>query len=209
VAAYLLVALLILMLPSLLSIAFPGENPSVVRAGGDTPVVSLIVAAPIFLMAKRMSQAWPAAAGRRLAGVVLLVVMTLAVKANYDLYFVTYAAQYRQSSINSSEMASVIKGFVGSVGTRDNVYIKSWPHWVDTRLVAFAIGDPDWNNVLMTPDDISRHTPRPGNKLYILHKDDREGVQRLQQRFPEGQLREQPSATPGKQFLVFFVPGRA
>jgi len=206
ISAYLVAALLILMLPSMLSIAFPGENPSVVRAGGDTPIVSLIVAAPVYLVASKLGQGWPGRAGRWAVSVALFLVMAVAARASFDRYFVDYAIQYRHSSINSSEIAAVINGFARSIGARQNAYIKSWPYWVDTRLVAFAMGDPDWNNVLMTPDDVSRQTPPPGNKLYILNKDDKEAVQRLQQKFPQGQLREQPSVTPGKEFLVFFVP---
>ena len=207
VAAYLLLALVVLLLPSVLSLGFPAENPSVVRAGGATPIVSLMVAVPIYLAARRMAALWQTGGGKALTGILTAVLMVLVARVNFDRYFIDYASQYRQSSWNSSEIAATIDGFSRSVGSLENAYLVSWPHWVDTRNVAINLGDPNWNQVLMTPDDISRQSPNPGNKLYILNKDDKEGAKRLQQKFPEGQLREQPSPTEGRQYLVFFVPG--
>jgi hypothetical protein len=138
----------------------------------------------------------------------IVLLLGLAAHANFDRYFVHYATQYQQSARNSSEIAAVIDGFARSVGSRQNAFIKSWPYWVDTRNVAFNMGDPDWNNVLMTSDDVMWHTAPAGNKLYIVNKDDLDAIQKLQQRFPEGQLRLKSSAVPGQEFMVFFVPGR-
>ena len=208
VAGYLLVSLFVLLLPSILSLSFPAENPSVVRSGGADPIVALLVAAPLYLTSRRMAELWPRAAGRAAPALLLVAVMVLAVRVNFDRYFIDYPVQYRQASVNSTEMADVIKGFARSVGSYQNAYIKSWPYWVDTRNVAFEIGDPSWNNVLMTTEDVLHHQPPPGNKLYIINSSDKDAVKAFQQRFPEGQLRVEKSETPGKDFLVFFVPSR-
>ncbi len=208
VAAYLLVTLFILLLPSILSLSFPRENPSVVRSGGAGPIVALLVAAPLYLAFRRMTESLPRGAGRMAAAVLLAAVMVLAIRVNFDRYFIDYPVQYNQSSVNSTEIAAVMDDFAHSVGSYENGYIKSWPYWVDTRNVAFAMGDPSWNNVLMTTEDVLHHQPPPGNKLYIINPADHDAVAAFQQRFPEGQLRVEKSATPGKDFLVFFVPGK-
>lgn len=206
VGGYLLVALLVMLLPSVLSLSFPQENPSVIRAGGATPFVALLVAAPVYLATRRLSELWPTDLGRALVVGMLAILLTLAVRVEHDRYFVDFATQYRNSARNATEIAAVMGNFARSVGTLQNAYIKAWPHWVDTRNVAFSLGAPDWNNVLNTPADVAGHIPQPGNRLYVLNRDDRESVRMLQQRFPEAQLWERPSASPGKQFLVLFVP---
>jgi hypothetical protein len=208
VAAYLLAALFALLLPSILSLSFPGENPSVVRTGGATPIVALLVAAPVYLSWKRMRELWPGRLGRTATALLLVAVLALAARVNFDRYFTDYPAQYNQSSVNSTEMAAVIEGFSRSIGSHQNVYIKSWPYWVDTRNVAFCMRDPSWNNVLMTTEDVLRHQPPQGNRLYIINPADKDAVATFQQRFPEGQLRTEKSATPGKDFIVFFVPAQ-
>lgn len=207
-AGLLLLLLPALMLPSVFSLAFPRENPSVVRTGGALPLVACLVAAPLYLAVRRIWLVWPGRAGRLLAVLVLFGALSLMARASFDRYFVDYARQYAGMARNSSEVASVMDGFARSVGSNRNAFIKSWPHWIDTRNVAFILRDPAWNNVLMTDQDAASHPAPGGNKLYVLHKSDQEGLRRLRERFPEGQARIQPSATPGKEFQVFFVPGK-
>jgi hypothetical protein len=207
VAAYLLMALLIAMLPSILSIAFPGENPSAVRAGAAGVFAVLIAAMPLHLMARWIQSESPGGRRALLAGAIVVIVLVMVGQAGYERYFGAYDQQYRQSAINATEISRVIVGFSSSIGSSENVYIKSYPHWVDTRNVAFSIGQPAWNNVLMTGDDLLRHNPPQGNRLYVMHRDDAEGARLLQQRFPEGQLQRKASQVRGREFLVFFVPG--
>lgn len=208
VARYLLLAFVVFMLPSVLSFRFPGENPSVVRTGANTFVAALLSAVPVYLVGRRILEAAPTSGGRAIVAGAVIALLVATAQVNYSRYFVDYAVQYRQAARNSSEIAAVISGFASSVGSRERSYIVSWPHWVDTRNVALNMGAPDWNNVLTNADEIERHTPGEGNKLYIMHKADAEAARRLGRRFAEGQLRAQPSAVPGQEFLVFFVPGR-
>jgi hypothetical protein len=206
VPAYLLVGLLASMLPSVLSLAFPGENPSVVRGGAAGVFAVLLAAVPLHLTARRLGDLWPNWRGGLAVAATIGLVFLMAGRVNYERYFVEYDRQYRQSAINTTEVSRLITGFSDSVGSAQNVYIKSWPHWLDTRSVAFNIGQPEWNNVLMTHEDLISHTPPSGNKLYILNKDDMEGARLLQHRFPGGELRRQTSEIPGREFLLFFVP---
>jgi hypothetical protein len=55
-SAYLLAGLFMLLMPSVLSIAFPQENPSVVRAGGAPVIVMIIASLPLVLAARRLRE---------------------------------------------------------------------------------------------------------------------------------------------------------
>ncbi len=204
-AVFLFVSLVALLLPSTLSLAFPGENPSNVRSGGAIPVVFTIAALPLALA---LGTAWDLVkgTGRLLVLGLAVLIVALIARANYHSYFVEYDAQFRANSWNSSEMAQAIKDFTHLGGSPQAAYIKSWPHWVDTRNVAINLGDITWNNVLFTPEDLARHPAPPGPKLYILHPADAEGLAALQQRFPHGLTSVYPSRTRGKEFVVYWVP---
>src|SRR5204863_7871817 len=71
VAGALLLLVPFLILASTLSLAFPDENPSVVRAGAAIPVVYLIVAYPLWLLWKRVREVWPGRAGRSVGAISL------------------------------------------------------------------------------------------------------------------------------------------
>jgi len=47
------------------------------------------------------------------------------------------------------------------VGGTAHVYIFSYPHWVDTRNVAFNMGEPDWNSVLFEMSEVTNKRPEP------------------------------------------------
>lgn len=207
-AVFLLVSLVTLLLPSALSLAFPGENPSNVRSGGAIPVVFTIAALPLALA---IGTAWDLAkgAGRLLPVGLALVMVALIAGANYQSYFVEYDAQFRANAWNSSEMAQAIRDFTQLGGSPQAAFIKSWPHWVDTRNVAINLGDITWNNVLFTPEDLARHPAPSGPKLYILHPADAEGLAALRQRFPQGLVSVYPSRSKGKEFVVYWVPDPA
>ncbi len=53
---YILTTLFFLLLPSILSLAYPQENPSVVRTGGAIPWVMLVVALPLVLIIMRIRE---------------------------------------------------------------------------------------------------------------------------------------------------------
>ncbi len=59
----LLLSLPLLILPSVLALAWPGENPSVVRAGGALPVVMTIAALPLHALLAALGR-WGAERGR-------------------------------------------------------------------------------------------------------------------------------------------------
>ncbi len=97
---FLLLAVPLLQLPSILSLAFPAENPALNRAGGALVPTFLIVAIALDGLlagiASRMNRR-PAAV---LTGVVILFLAGTAAFQNYDLVFHQYATQYTAGAWN-------------------------------------------------------------------------------------------------------------
>lgn len=206
--AFLLLGIAIMLLPSALSLAFPNENPSVVRAGGAIPFVFIVVALPLAWLMRlwRASLArfqW----GRVAIGAVLVVLFALIGRANYMRYFWEFDANYRRASWNSSEVAAVIRSFADSVGDLDHAWILLYPHWIDTRNVAINLHQIDWEHTLPSADAAQSHANDPSNKLYILNPGDQANLARLREIFPDGQQRVFHARAPGHDFIVFYVPG--
>ena len=206
-SAYVMVCLFMLLLPSILSLSFPNENPSVVRAGGAVVIATLIAALPLAFVARRVRVALGEGGGW-VAGVMVVLLLLVIARANYHMYFIEYDEQFRRSAWNSTEMGEVVRGFANSVGDMAHVWHIAYPYWVDTRNIAINAGDITWNQAILDVEQIRSHAADPYNKLYILYPQDQRAIQVLREVFPEGQLRQHPSRTPGKEFLTYFVPGK-
>ncbi|GAP63544.1 hypothetical protein ARMA_1967 [Ardenticatena maritima] len=200
-----LLGLPILILPSVLALAWPNENPSVVRMGGALPIVMLLSALPLDTLlqrANRHARHWHLLA---LAGTTILILW--AAVLNWQTYFVTYRAQYAQSSWNSSEIAQEILTVASYVGGVEHVYIFSYPHWVDTRNVAFNMKNPDWNRVLFTIADIENAPDEV--RAIIFNPNDRVHILSVETLWNNDVCRYTvASRTPGKEFVVM-VRGEA
>ncbi|MGB8644530.1 MAG: glycosyltransferase family 39 protein [Anaerolineae bacterium] len=207
VYAYVLAVLVGLLLPSALAIAFPIENPSVVRAGGAIPFVLLIVALPLSRLVRALRNI-PGRLGWALAGVAILALLAVSVQLNYTRYFVKFDEQYRSNSWNSSEMAATMLDFVQHGGKIDHAWVVAFPYWVDTRNVAINIGNIEWDNVLWHVKEMPDPSHDPAPRLYILSVQDQENLQALESIFPQGVMSVYPSRTSGKEYIGFYVPPR-
>ncbi|MCX7840450.1 MAG: glycosyltransferase family 39 protein, partial [Anaerolineae bacterium] len=206
--AFVLGGIVIMLLPSALALAFPNENPSVVRAGGAIPFVFIIVALPLAWWWRVARDALAEFRWVWIAHVLVLVLLfTLIVRANYLRYFVDFDAHYRRASWNSSEVAMVIRGFADSVGDIRHAWILLYPHWIDTRNVAINMRAIGWDQTLPNADAALAHANDPANKLYILNPGDQKNLTRLREIFPHAQERVFYARTPGHDFIVFYVPG--
>lgn len=208
VYGYILAAMLGMLSPSALAIAFPIENPSVVRAGGAIPFVFMIVALPL----ARFGRSLVAAFGKRgvaFAAVILPAVVLVSAQLNYMRYFIDFDAQYRRYSWNSSEMAATMLDFARSGGALDHAWIVAYPYWVDTRNVAINLGDIDWNNVLWYVKDMPHSVNDPTPRLYILSPQDTQNLDDLHVIFPNGIVRSYTSCTPDKEYVAFYVPNQS
>lgn len=206
VAGFLPLAILLLMLPSTLSFAFPDENPSAVRIGGAIPFVFLIAAYPLWLMLRQMRAAFSPKVGVWVGGLSVAVVLGVAGQINHTLYFATYPPQYALSAQNASEMGKVIDGFAHSIGSYETAYVRPYPYWVDTRAVGMYAGD-FWHDFAIQKEQLADPLADPRPKLFILHPQDQETIAELRQLYPLGKLAQYSSAIPYHDFLMYTVPG--
>jgi len=215
-----LVLIPILLLPSMLALAYPIENPSLHRASSAIPLVFLIVALPLRHLIeygrRLVSGRWQAAAGVALAGGVL----ALSAMANSQILFVDYAKSYLEFAQNSSEIGTVMYDFARTVGSYDTVAVRPFPYWVDTRAVGMVAqggqGGADFgHDFAVSFADLGKWQSDPRPKLFILNRLDFEprpdgvppSVPELRRLYPTGTLSLHPSAIPGHEFLLYFVPG--
>ncbi len=205
--AFVLGSILILQLPSTLSIAFPNENPSVVRAGGAIPFVFILVALPLAWLTRALKQSLADDASHRmLAGAVVGGVIVVSMLVNYTRYFVDFDTSYRNLSWNSSEVAAAIRRYTGVVDLA-HTWILLYPHWIDTRNVAINLHAIGWEQTLPAGEQAREQLDDPASKLYVLNPNDQANLNQLEQIFPDAQQRIYVSDTPGHNFLLFYVPG--
>jgi hypothetical protein len=207
---FLLLSVPMLMLPSILSLAFPQENPVLSRTSGAIiPVFVMVGVALESLLStlhERLSGAGvPRAYGVTVAAGMGIGLFLLAANANYDLVFDKYRKNYELSSWNSSEMGAVYHEFASTIGTRDTFWLVGYPYWVDSRLISIVAGYPDRDCAIM-PEHLADTLREPRAKLFILHLIDTASLETLKQLYPQGSTQEYQSKFATKSFLMFFVP---
>lgn len=202
---FLLVSIPLLMLPSILSLAFPDENPSLNRSGGAIIPVFILAAFGLEAVVSSLRQAVAGKAGKVIAAIIAMGVIVLSAAANYDLVFNQYDHQFRAGAWNTSEIGSVIKNFAGSEGNLDTAYVIPYPYWVDTRLVGINAGDP-LKDYALSPDDLGSTLTEKRAKLFILNTADISSANEIQEMYPTGTVYLYDSELEGKDFLMIFVP---
>lgn len=199
--AMILVAVLVLLLPSTLAFAFPEENPSVVRAGGIAPFVMILTALPLAWGRKLLARAGSETLGLTMVGVVLIGI-TL---TNFNLYFNKYDDEFRRAAWNSTEIADALRDFAQARGDWQHIYVVSAPHWVDYRAVGIHLGNFDFKSHLVENEHQFKEQARdPFPKLYVLKNQDTESLQLLGRLYPNGIAVRVDSRTPGRDFVAFF-----
>lgn len=201
---FLLAGFVALLLPSALSIAFPNENPSLVRTGGAIPFACILLALPIAALVDEIRTVgirrpvFPAA----LVAVLLAVVAGL----NYRWYFIDYDKNYRENAQNSTEVAAVIHSFATSVGNLKHAYFIGYPYWLDGRAIAINLGDIRWDQYTLDVSELQLDDTQ--NQLFILNIGDAKNYDKLRMLYPSGQTLLNKSATEGHDFLSYFVAAR-
>jgi hypothetical protein len=202
---FLILSVPLLMMPSILSLAFPAENPALNRMGGAIIPVFLIVALALDSWMHSLSENIGTAWGKRLAWGAALVLVVLSAVQNYDLVFHQYYDYFKVASWNTSEMGEVIRDFADSVGSLDSAYVVAYPYWVDTRLVGINAGYPT-KDYAVQPDQLQDTLAEKRAKLFLVNHEDQASLSALQQLYPEGVAQDHPSAIEGHGFWIFFVP---
>lgn len=217
-----LVALLLMLLPSALSIASPNENPSHTRTSGAMPSAYLLVGYGLFCLIAYARQATPHAA-RGAVGIGIALVIGVGIH-NTDSGLILN--EYRQNYINSwkplSDGGRFLRGFAESDGAFGNAFMLAYPHWWDYRIVANEAGLPPgrWRNgdiaLLALPARIADgfFTP-PGELLHLDPERDivimypeeyREAAEQLHEWFPDGRETLIPTYKPTETLSVYRVP---
>lgn len=208
---FLLVSIPLLLLPSILSLAYPGENPALNRAGGAYIPAFLIAALALDGLVSAIGlKGWRAFVSWGLMGLLLLV----SARQNYDLVFRQYYESFRSGAWNTSDMGRVIQEFEETFGPQsvDQVWVVPFPHWVDTRLPAVWAGIPN-RDLAMWPEQLPTTLELTGPKLFMVkanvedpNGNDQAALDVLESLYPNGQLRLFDSDVPGHDFWIFIVP---
>jgi heme/copper-type cytochrome/quinol oxidase subunit 4 len=206
---FLLLSIPFLQLPSILSLAFPGENPALNRAGGAYVPAFLLVALALDGLLTALGSGKVRTGIAWVLGVFLLVLSGI---QNYDLVFRQFSDQFTSHAWNSSDMGAQIKDFRDTYGTTDTVWIVPFPHWVDTRLPGSWIGIPNQDFALWR-DNLGSTVELHGPKMFLVKANltepaanDQETLDVLQRLYPQGTLELYQSDVVGHDFWVFFVP---
>jgi len=202
---FLLVSIPLFMLSSILSLAFPSENPSLNRTAGAIIPVFLILGLAVDGLLTGMVRGLKAGKGLVAAWILGVILVVWSASANFNLVFSRYASQYNQGAWNTSEMGAVIRSFGELTGSTKNAYVVGYPYWVDTRLVAINAGDPT-RDAAIWPDQFNDTLADPRPKLFLLNLEDKAALEALQKLYPNGAKWRYPAKIPSKDFLVFFVP---
>ncbi len=93
---FLFLSVPLLMLPSILSIAFPIENPSLNRTAGAIIPVFIIAALALDGFLNAIERAIPSSAGKWVSSAVALILVFTSMQQNYRLMFVEYPQRFNR-----------------------------------------------------------------------------------------------------------------
>ncbi len=207
---FLLLSIPMLLLPSILSLAFPDENPALNRSAAAFVPVFIVVAMAL----DGLITEFGSGRGRMaLAAVLTALLLFWSSSQNFDLVFRKFDQNYRLGAWNSSEMGAVIQEFGLVYGETDTAWVVPFPYWVDTRLPGVWAGIPN-RDFAIWPDKLATTLQYPNPKLFILKAslqdpsaNDQKSLDALKQLYPNGTVSLHQSSVPGHDFWIFFVPG--
>ena len=194
------------MMPSILSLAYPGENPSLNRSAGALVPIFVIISIGFIIFINAIIKYFPKRISRTIAGTVGMFIILVSMANNFHIVFNEYKEQFDKNAWNSSEIGSVIKNFIQSGNNPDLAYVIPYPHWVDTRLVGFNAGYPGKDYAIWR-NEISSTIEIPGDKLYIFKSEDNETLTELERCYPDGEASIFYSRIPAKEFIIYTVEG--
>ncbi|MBZ0300769.1 MAG: glycosyltransferase family 39 protein [Anaerolineae bacterium] len=211
-------ALVIMLMPSALSIAYPVENPSHTRTSGALPEAYLIAALPLALLAQSLVELVPGRRGVIAATGLAVVVVLGSYTQNTRTYFVGHDEAYLDSSFPYSEAGRVLRGFAESDGSYGNAFMVGFPHWWDHRALGIDSGRPDWPNGIVSMDNLRDFLLTAYQKtdefrldpdkdlLFFLAAEDEDTLARLELQFPNGRVTLRQSYQVDDQYGLYRVP---
>jgi len=202
---FLLVSIPMLLMPSILSLAYPSENPSLNRTAGAVVPVFLVIGLAFETIIRTVRTNMKGLSGKAAAVLVAVFMVVWSGANNYDLVFNQYYTIYRASSWNTSEIGRIAELFIESLGSPETAYVVGYPHWVDSRLVAINAGYPG-RDFAIFPEQIADMQTDPRAKVFFLNVNDTENAGLLLDVFPNGTLTRHQSEVENKDFMIFYVP---
>lgn len=197
----LLTSIPILIMPSVLSLAFPGENPALNRAGGASVVVFVVSA----LALDGLVTSFGSEMKRKVLAFSLVAILFSGVAFfNYDLVFNKFGTAFKLSSWNTSEMGAVLSDFRAEYGQTDTFWIVPFPFWVDTRLPGVWAGIPN-RDFAMPQDHLADSLNYSAPKMFLFWREDVETERILKELYPNGVLSRYTSSFENKDFFIFLV----
>lgn len=213
------VIIFIMLLPSALSIAFPGENPSHTRTSGAIPLVFLVTAFPLALLAEQLLDLLQKWRGRLAALAFCTVFIFASYNANSYLYFVTYRELYNTAFHPYSDAGRYLQGYILMGGSYGNAYLIGYEHWWSHRAIGLEGGlEEFWPNGVYPRESIPamiHNAAGATNKfrldsdaelIFFYSPDDVDTETYLQELFPDGTSTEQQTRKANETFMVYRVP---
>ncbi len=200
---FMLLSVIVLMLPSILSLAFPNENPCLNRTAAAIIPVFIMIGYALDGVMSALEKIGKN--GARFAWVVAGFLFLFSSMQNYDLVFEKYKTIYQLSAWNTSDMGRIARGFADSVGSVETTYLVGYPHWADSRLVGIASGYPT-KDYAIWPEQFEATKADLRAKLFMLNPQDSADAAVLQNLYPDGILYNYDVSIEGKDFMLFFVP---
>ena len=201
---FLLLSIPMLLMPSILSLAFPNENPILNRTSGALVPVFVIAGLALDGLLVGIKAHLPAWGGRFAWGLALLLVAWSALN-NYDLVFNQYQRSYELSAWNTTEMGQVVHDFGSLFGQTETAWVVAFPYWVDTRLVGMNAGEPT-RDMAIWPESFPATLADPRPKMFLIKPEDSAALEQLYELYPQGSLSLYDSDIPDRDFLIFIVP---
>lgn len=202
---FLFLSVIVLMLPSILSLAFPEENPALNRTAGAAVPVFIIIAIALEGFLSSLWMKTGKIAGKAVVVLVGCGIFALTAAQNFDLTFNQYAEQYAAASWNTTQIGQVVRDYVDSVGDKDTAWVVGVPYWVDTRLVGINAGFPE-KDYAIWPEQFETTVAETRSKLFIVRSDDIADLELLVKLYPDGFATLHKNPYPGKDFYAFLVP---
>jgi hypothetical protein len=218
---FLVLSIPILMLPSILALAFPSENPELNRTGGALVPIFLIVGLALDGLINILG-GQPAleddAEGLEKRQPIwtyafIGILFFFSAAQNFDIVFHQFDQNYRDNAWNTSEMGAIIKQFGLTYGETDTVWIVPFPYWVDTRLPGVWAGIPN-RDFAEWPAQLADTYQSTGPKLFIVKanlqdpsQNDQTSLDMLHQLYPQGWLSLHESPIPNHDFWIYLIPG--
>lgn len=210
--------ILLLVLPSALSIAFTIEVPSATRASGALPFVYLVAGAGMAFVVYAIARGFPAGIARRVVYIGAIVPLLLGAFVSNERYFVEVQKDYRVSTYPYRQVGGILRAFIDSTGAPGNAFMIAFPYWWDHRAIAIEANEIDWNNGILRETMIPNilnfmranyGTPyefRPDRQvMFFINPNDLTVVEELEEVFPNGSVIPVTAFNADRSFNLYVV----